>query len=63
MFKGGSRIICSNEVPHPNELTVSDDFNRLRIYRNMYAPQIKAENEDITIEATEEIKKEFIDIC
>lgn len=50
-------------MPYPNHITVSDDFNRLRIYRNKYVHQIHTVNEDIAIEAMEGIKKDFIDIC
>lgn len=50
-------------MPPPNNVTVSDDFNRLRFYRNKYVHQIKTENEEIAIEEMEEIKRNFIDIC
>lgn len=62
IIKGGLSFVCSNEMPHHNQVTVADDLNRLRIYRNKYVHQIKTGNEDITIEAMEEIKKDFIDI-
>eukprot|EP00105_Crassostrea_gigas_P018827 XP_011437049.1 PREDICTED: uncharacterized protein LOC105335071 [Crassostrea gigas] len=63
IFENGLRIVCSKEMPYPNHVTVSDDFNRLRIYRNKYVHQIHTENEDIAIEAMEGIKQDFIDIC
>lgn len=63
IFKGDLRIVCSKEMPPPNNVTVSDDFNRLRFYRNKYVHQIKTENEEIAIEEMEEIKRNFIDIC
>lgn len=63
IFKDGLGIVCSKEMPYPNHITVSDDFNRLRIYRNKYVHQIHTENEDIAIEEMEGIKQDFIDIC
>lgn len=63
IFKGCFNFLHTNEMPYAHQTTVADDFNRLRISRNKYVHQIKTENEDITIEAMEEIKKEFIDIC
>lgn len=63
IFKNCFNFLHTNEMPYAHQITVADDFNRLRISRNKYVHQIKTENEDITIEAMEEIKKEFIDIC
>lgn len=61
--EGGINFACSSEMPDSNHVTVSDDLNRLRIYRNKYVHQMKTENEDITTEAMEGIKQDFIDIC
>uniref|UniRef100_K1R568 Interferon-induced protein 44-like protein n=1 Tax=Magallana gigas TaxID=29159 RepID=K1R568_MAGGI len=56
IFENGLRIVCSKEMPYPNHVTVSDDFNRLRIYRNKRKKRILTSINNLT-ENTKQMRK------